>query len=180
MHAHNSLAMFMRNRTQQFIEDFCNEDDDVWAMRAARKYDASGVEKARRAEQAEFELRMVEMKKERQAVRVAKKNAMFAELAGVRIILSGSEINNLTGKKMDEQYRKLRTIWGSRLPATKGFTGLKVAERKLALKAVIQQHLALKAKGEVEMELVPVSAVSEVIELTATAWEEDEDEVLGD
>ncbi|KAL1739797.1 hypothetical protein HDZ31DRAFT_15962, partial [Schizophyllum fasciatum] len=105
MHAHNSLAMFVRNRTQQFINEFCDDSDDVWAMRAARRYDESGVERKRRAEQAEFELRMVDMKRQRQAERVEKKNAKLAQLGAVRIIESESEIDrSLTGKSMDTQY----------------------------------------------------------------------------
>ncbi|KAI4517349.1 hypothetical protein K525DRAFT_211091 [Schizophyllum commune Loenen D] len=181
MHAHNSLAMFMRNRTQQFIDDFCNDDDDVWAMREARRYDESGVERKRRAEQAEFELRTVEMKRQRQVERVDKKNARLARLSEVRIIESVQEINaSLTGKSMVDQYSKLRALWGSRLKPVKGWATMDVKTKRIEFKALFEQHVALLEAGEAQASLLPISPAPEMVEITQAAWEEEEDEVMAD
>ncbi|KAF8991204.1 hypothetical protein BDZ89DRAFT_900871, partial [Hymenopellis radicata] len=69
MQRHNALAMFSRNHTQQFVDAFFSPEDHIWVMHAARKLDAAGFEKARRKEQAEFEIRMVEMKRQKIASR---------------------------------------------------------------------------------------------------------------
>ncbi|KAL1732840.1 hypothetical protein EV714DRAFT_270463 [Schizophyllum commune] len=176
---HNAITMYKNNDTQQFSDQYLQDDDRVYVMRTARELDASGVERKRRKEQAEFECRMVEMKRQRLAAREMKRREKEAMLAATPEVKSEAEIDKMTGKMLDVQFAKLKSIWGPQLTLPPGRWNMPVKSKKLALKAVFREHLALQAKGvprsDVEADL---THTSEFLEVTEDAWYEEEDEEM--
>ncbi|KAJ7029252.1 hypothetical protein C8F04DRAFT_905970, partial [Mycena alexandri] len=63
LHQFNAAAMYNQNDTQDFMDALFEWPDHLYIMRLARKEDASGIERKRKAELAEFRIRLAAMKK---------------------------------------------------------------------------------------------------------------------
>ncbi|KAJ7206600.1 hypothetical protein GGX14DRAFT_366983, partial [Mycena pura] len=136
---HNGMAMYTRNHTREFAKRFFTAEDQTWIMRAARDQSASGTERERRREQAEFEQRLVEMKKERHQKRQDKAAERQQLLDDTELVTDGAAIDKLTGKKLDVQIDKLKALWIKRIKLP--LKGLRVEDKKIALKAAMKEHL---------------------------------------
>ncbi|KAF8202587.1 hypothetical protein K438DRAFT_1757917 [Mycena galopus ATCC 62051] len=64
LHQYNSLAMYRRNDTQDFMDAVLTDEDHAFIMREARRVDASGAEALRRQEIVDFRIKTAEMHKE--------------------------------------------------------------------------------------------------------------------
>ncbi|KAF8995156.1 hypothetical protein BDZ89DRAFT_1029665 [Hymenopellis radicata] len=179
MTTHNALAMFSRNHTQQFVNAFFGADDHVWAMRKAREIDAAGWEKARRREQAEFELRMVEMKRVKIAKRKEQADQRRHELDSTPLIPDLEVIPGLTIKKLDIQLDKLRLLWGSNIVIPKKSHIKKSQEKKDALKDAFRTHQRLLLeKGCLPEVPRDTTFDSDTLEVTVEAWHAEDDEEM--
>ncbi|KAI4293595.1 hypothetical protein K525DRAFT_275059 [Schizophyllum commune Loenen D] len=178
MDKHNAIAMYTTNDTQQFSDQHFQDADHVYVMRKAREHDASGVERRRRKEQAEFECEMVEMKRRRIMARAAKRTEKEALLASTPEVKSEEEIMRMTGKLIDLQFAKLKSIWGPKLTLPPGRWSMPVESKKLALVEVFRQHLRLKVDGASQASDSGAEDVSETVEITTDAWYEEEDEEM--
>ncbi|KAF9025936.1 hypothetical protein BDZ89DRAFT_1179475 [Hymenopellis radicata] len=156
-------------------------EDHLWTMRAARKLDASGFEKKRRREQANFEMRMVEMKRIKVAKRKEAADSKQRELDSIPFIVGVENIERLklTGKKLDVQLDKLRLMWGPQVQISKKKDVLKVALKRDALMKAWPLHLQLLRNGATpaRAQLDGFEDV-EVVEMTVEAWHEDDDEEM--
>ncbi|KAL1686393.1 hypothetical protein GGG16DRAFT_64388 [Schizophyllum commune] len=172
---HNALAMYIRNETEKFVQAYFTDEDYLWAMRTAREYDASGIERKRRREQAAFEVRMVEMKRARIATREAKKAAKRGKLAAVLIVSSEAAVDKLSGTRLTEQYDKLRAMWGPRLNVL-GWSKLNVARKKVALVGLLRRHRQFLQDGEEPAEGEDTATTKELLEVTLEPWFGEEDD----
>ncbi|KAI5827506.1 hypothetical protein K523DRAFT_418389 [Schizophyllum commune Tattone D] len=178
MHQYNALAMYITNETENFVQAYFGEDDYVWAMRAAREYDASGIERRRRREQAAFEARVVEMKRERIEAREVKNKARREKLAAVDLISDLSEAKGMTGVQLSSQLALLREMWGKRLEVPPRWSSMRVADKARAFGSVFLQHLHLLQMGDKPVDLRRSNGEEEVVELTMDPWYADEDDEM--
>ncbi|KAJ7056037.1 hypothetical protein C8F01DRAFT_1234071 [Mycena amicta] len=161
----NGLSMHKRNETSKFVDAFFEAEDHVWVMREARKYQAEGHEKKWRMEQAEFEVKMVAMKRERRAVRQEKDRLKAVVVDATELVTDDEKLGKMTGKQMNLQIDKLRAIWGKKfkLPTK----SLRVKDRMAALKESVKEHLKRleEAGGK-----VPSDDPGEEVVLVVDAW----------
>jgi hypothetical protein len=173
MNTHNASAMYTRNETREFVDAFFIQEDHQWLLRAARKRDASGMEKARRKEQAEFEQKLVEMKREKKAAKLEKERAFQRTLDATELITAVDQISGLTGKMIDIQLEKLKRRWGTpRIDA--GKKSDRVAVKKQTLEKAFKAHLELLKTDT--MNLVTSDTNRKDGVTVVNAWHDEEDE----
>ncbi|KAF8212629.1 hypothetical protein K438DRAFT_1565838, partial [Mycena galopus ATCC 62051] len=69
LHQFNAMVMYNQNNTQDFMDTLFEGPDHLSIMRLARKEDASGTDRRRKAELAEFRIRLTTMGKEKELTR---------------------------------------------------------------------------------------------------------------
>ncbi|KAL0957105.1 hypothetical protein HGRIS_003198 [Hohenbuehelia grisea] len=117
-------------------------------MRLARKVDASGLEKARKVEQAEFDSRVAGVAREKAEARRRRAEAETLRLSKVVLIKQASDIDTLklTNPQIDDQLAVLRQ-YDRDIPLK---SHLKVkAQKKEALVAALERYQKGLSEGSV-------------------------------
>lgn len=150
LHQYNAEAMFSRNKTIEFMNALFQEEDHTYIMREARKIDASGLERKRKAAQA----RLVIMNQEKEAAKHRKAAELRLRLDAIQLIDSVDALDSpptalgtgrWTGKLLDEQLDALKDRGMKGMPSK---SKLKVAEKLAAVKEWLPKYLeALKQRG---------------------------------
>ncbi|KAJ7623104.1 hypothetical protein DFH06DRAFT_1340416 [Mycena polygramma] len=73
LHQFNAAVMFNQNDTQAFMDTLFEMPDHLYIMHLARKEDASRLERKRKAELAEFRIRLMKMRKEKEVAKRQKR-----------------------------------------------------------------------------------------------------------
>ncbi|KAF8205788.1 hypothetical protein K438DRAFT_1579294 [Mycena galopus ATCC 62051] len=108
LHQYNSLAMYRRNDTQDFMDAVFTEEDHAYIMREARRIDASGLERLRRQEIVDFRLRTAEMHKAKATAAARKALEIRRQLRKTPIVTRTTNLNDLTIPKIHLQLNALR------------------------------------------------------------------------
>ncbi|KAJ6455550.1 hypothetical protein C8R47DRAFT_1250858, partial [Mycena vitilis] len=112
LHQFNAMQMYRTNDTQAFMDAIFTRDDDLYIMRKAREIDASGLEKQRKQELADFRVRLASMKKAQQKAAKEKAAKELHELLKVPFISCVADIYSpqwkLTIPRLHQQLQLLR------------------------------------------------------------------------
>ncbi|KAJ7604096.1 hypothetical protein DFH06DRAFT_1349726 [Mycena polygramma] len=112
LHQFNAMLMYRTNDTQAFMDAVFTRDDDLYIMRKAREIDASGLEKQRKKDLADFRVRLATMKKAQQKAARIKAAKELQELLKVPFISCVADIYSpqwkLTIPKIHQQLQLLR------------------------------------------------------------------------
>jgi len=148
LHQHNARQMWARNDTQEFMDATLDALDHTFLMREARKLDSSGLEAKRRKAQVDFDLRVAELKREKDAEKKRQQIASLRAVFDVEVVLSESEIDKMTVKQLDEQldlYQKY-ALDEVLVKMTKKARGLKVEKQRLT-KEALKRYLKHLSNG---------------------------------
>ncbi|KAJ7895747.1 hypothetical protein B0H13DRAFT_1624250 [Mycena leptocephala] len=108
LHQYNSLAMYRRNDTQDFMDAVLTDEDHAFIMREARRVDASGAEALRRQEIVDFRIKTAEMHKEKALAAARKAIQIRRELRRLPIVSRTQILSELTIPKIHLQLNALR------------------------------------------------------------------------
>jgi hypothetical protein len=108
LHQYNSLAMYRRNNTQDFMDAVLTDEDHAFIMREARRVDASGAEALRRQEIVDFRIKTAEMPKEKALAAARKAIQIRRELRRLPIVSRTQILSELTIPKIHLQLNALR------------------------------------------------------------------------
>ncbi len=78
--------MFSHNETQRFMDCLFHSEDHKYVMKAAQMLDASGLEKKRKLEQKEFDVKFTAMKREKAAEKEWQAKEVLDHLTSVPLI----------------------------------------------------------------------------------------------
>ncbi|KAJ6483549.1 hypothetical protein C8R47DRAFT_1048987 [Mycena vitilis] len=114
LHQFNAAVMFNQNNTQDFMDAVFEMPDHLYIMRLARAEDASGIEKKRKSELAEFRIRLSTMRKEKEIAKRQKEIEDLRILVKVKLVSTVAKIYaagreaNLTVKMLHQQLDAFR------------------------------------------------------------------------
>ncbi|KAF7346732.1 hypothetical protein MSAN_01811500 [Mycena sanguinolenta] len=108
LHQYNSLAMYRRNDTQDFMDVVLTEEDHAYIMREARRIDSSGLERLRRQEVVDFRVKTAEMHKAKANAAAQKALETRRQLRKTVIVTRTTNIDDLTIPKIHLQLNALR------------------------------------------------------------------------
>ncbi|KAJ7342822.1 hypothetical protein DFH08DRAFT_962860 [Mycena albidolilacea] len=114
LHQFNAMVMFNQKNTQDFMDALFEMPDHLYIMRLARKEDASGIERTRKTELAEFRVRLAKMRKEKEVAKRKKEVDDLRILMKVRLVSTVAQIYdtargaNLTVKLLHQQLDAFR------------------------------------------------------------------------
>ncbi|SJL16076.1 uncharacterized protein ARMOST_19592 [Armillaria ostoyae] len=183
LHQYNALVMFGHNETRRFMDRLFHSEDHKYVMKAARMLDASGLEKKRKLEQKEFDVKFTAMKREKAAEKERRAKEVLDHLTSVPLIDTVDEVRKqgMTIKKLDEQLDVLRKIWKDTKIPLKSHIPWKEDKQK-ALEEAFERHQILLMEIEDDMCLVLETEKDEetdipiVEDFCGGEDEEDEDE----
>ncbi|KAF8188240.1 hypothetical protein K438DRAFT_1972424 [Mycena galopus ATCC 62051] len=105
---YNSLAMYRRNDTQNFMDAVLSDEDHTYIMREARKIDCNGLERLRRQKIIDFRLKTAEMHKAKATAAAQKALETRRQLRKIAIVTHTTNLNDLTIPKIHLQLNTLR------------------------------------------------------------------------
>ncbi|KAJ7681839.1 hypothetical protein DFH06DRAFT_1314093 [Mycena polygramma] len=114
LHQFNAAVMFNQNNTQDFMDAVFEMPDHLYIMRLAWAEDASGIEKKRKAELAEFRIRLSTMRKEKEIAKRQKEIEDLRILVKVKLVSTVAKIYatgreaNLSVKMLHQQLDAFR------------------------------------------------------------------------
>ncbi|KAF8177867.1 hypothetical protein BJ912DRAFT_930228 [Pholiota molesta] len=167
LHQYNAQAMFTRNETQTFMDTLLDHLDHAFIMCKARELDSSKLEVKRRKAQVAFDLRVAQIKREKDAEKKQQEIIYLQHALTVTLVQSAADIAKLTVKQLDKQLDLLQKFGNDKvLPKTRKVRGLKPEKQKLLNEALLRYTTHL-SEDEDRPELDP----------TQHSWE-DEDIVI--
>ncbi|KAJ7213389.1 hypothetical protein GGX14DRAFT_392897 [Mycena pura] len=108
LHHYNSLVMYRRNDTQDFMDAVLTNEDHTFIMREARKIDSNGLERLRRQDIVDFRVRTAEMNKAKALASAQKALEIRRELRKTVIVARTATLTELTIVKTHLQLNALR------------------------------------------------------------------------
>ncbi|KAJ7249966.1 hypothetical protein C8J57DRAFT_1521561 [Mycena rebaudengoi] len=186
LHQFNALVMYQQNNTQDFMDALFEPPDYLYVMRLARKEDASGLERQRKAELAEFQIRFATLKKTKALAKHQKDMDDLHVLVKLPLVSSVAQIydttqgRNLTVAKLNQQLNAFRM---------RGIPDLKVnskyarkADKQAALEAALKKYQASPELFQIpDAILLKVSGSSRGPETHVVVdWVEEEDVEMED
>ncbi|KAF8148860.1 hypothetical protein B0H34DRAFT_802746 [Crassisporium funariophilum] len=174
-HQYNALATYNRNETQDFMDALLVDEDHAHLRREARALDASHLEASRRKAQVDFDLRVEEMVRRKDAEKKRKAAEIFDRTSKVILVTTKAQITEkgMTVPLLDAQLDKLRQIGELEIPASKTARGKK-ADKQDLLKASFQRYTARVAAGL--NQVANLSSEPQDSEVITSNWHDDEDE----
>ncbi|RXW15388.1 hypothetical protein EST38_g10468 [Candolleomyces aberdarensis] len=164
---YNAHAVIRKNDTLTFMDTVYTEEDYAYARKVARKWDADGRERKRRAAQAAFEKKLAEMRREKAEEAQRKLQERQTRLQNAQIAQL-EQVDSFTVALLDEQLDKLREIFKDDQVPLKSHRGKKAAKITL-LKAALQRHSA--------RESIPDATYYPQEDNIAECWTQDGDEL---
>ena len=166
---YNAHAVCERNDTLVFMATMFTDDDYAYIRKVARRWDASGMERKWREEQAAFEKRLAEMKRKKEAL-VKQQAREWQERLSAVVFVDLAGINGLRVRDLDEQLDawQLRGGVDDVIPKYKSHQGLLQDKRDLLRKVLL--HVAAKGDPGLTQEDVSTGDSVEV-------WAQDGDEM---
>ncbi|KAF7972903.1 hypothetical protein HWV62_16626 [Athelia sp. TMB] len=139
MHQNVAQVMYMRNETQEFVEEHFTEADYTFCRREARLRDASQLEAKRLTEIREHDEAVVASKRARDQARedVAAQNRARIAAATNKLISTIADLPKMTCSQLDEQLEIFRQ-WDTSIRA-KSYYGKK-AEKVAAVTAAFKRY----------------------------------------
>jgi hypothetical protein len=108
LHQYNSLAMYRKNDTQDFMDTLLSDEDHAYIIRKAREIDSSGLEALRRREIVDFRIRTAEMNKSKSIAAARKALQTRRELRKIVVVTSTAGLSSLTIPHLHLQLNALR------------------------------------------------------------------------
>ncbi|KAF7335877.1 hypothetical protein MSAN_02324700 [Mycena sanguinolenta] len=105
---YNSLAMYRRNDTQNFMDAVLTDEDHAYIMREARKIDSDGLERLRRQEIVDFRLKTAVMQNAKAFAAARKALETRRQLRKLPMVTRTMDLHNLTIPKIHLQLNALR------------------------------------------------------------------------
>ena len=134
---YNALAMFDKNKTQDFIDKFFTNPDHKYTHKLARE--SSGEEARRKKELIAAAEKKIQLKKEKQQKRQEKTAEKAVRVSNIELIFDLSKVDGLKGKILHDQLDAFKAAKG---PNTgKLNSRAKVGSIREALKQDIQEKL---------------------------------------
>ena len=134
---YNALAMFDKNKTQDFIDKFFTNPDYKYTHKLARE--SSGEEARRKKELIAAAEKKIQLKKEKQQKRQEKTAEKAVRVSNIELIFDLSKVDGLKGKILHDQLDAFKAAKG---PNTgKLNSRAKVGSIREALKQDIQEKL---------------------------------------
>ncbi|KAH6880315.1 hypothetical protein BKA70DRAFT_1126587 [Coprinopsis sp. MPI-PUGE-AT-0042] len=164
----NAQAVAKKNNTVAFMAAVFNDDDFEYIRKVARRWDESGIETKRRAEQVEFEKNLAAIKLAR--IHHTGKEALErqARLAAVTIV-HADEVPKLTIPKLDEQLDALLACWDDKaIPKARAPRGNKANKANLLLEALTRHQERLNEH---------LSSIIPTEDMTVENWTQGYDEL---
>jgi hypothetical protein len=184
LHQYNAQAMFTRNETQTFMDTLLDHLDHAFIMCKARELDSSKLEVKRRKAQVAFDLRVAQIKREKDAEKKQQEIIYLRHALTVTLVQSAADIAKLTVKQLDEQLDLLQKFGNDKvLPKTRKARGLKPEKQKLLNEALLRYTTRLSEGAEsinILIQKLLVSLEDEdrpELDPTQRSWE-DEDIVI--
>ncbi|KAJ7911715.1 hypothetical protein B0H13DRAFT_1875549 [Mycena leptocephala] len=186
LHQFNAMVMYNQNNTQDFMDALFEAPDHLYIMRLARKEDASGIERKRKAELAEFRIRLAKMRKEKELAKRQKEIEDLRELVKVSLVSTLAQIYdtaraaNLTVKKLHQQLDAFR-LRG--VPDIKpNSTYPRKADKQAALEAALKKYQLNPELYSVPQEVISKISVAVIRPVTQVVvdWAEEEDVEMED
>lgn len=138
IHLYNALKMLAHNDTEAFMRKHFTEEDHVYLRKEARILDSFGIEKKRRRELAEAQIKRVEEKHEKKRKAAEKKQARETALAQLDLVTDLEVARKLNVAQLNDQLELYRGILGKENVPLKKDLKLK-AEKLEALLDVIRE-----------------------------------------
>jgi len=152
MHQFNAEVMFARNNTQAFIDTVIDGIGHTYLMRKARQRDSSGLEAKRRKEQVEFDLRVAQAKRDKDAEKRKQALEAHRNFLDIPLITSLTQIPKFKVKELDHHLDMLQQFGqDTDIPKLKKDRGLKENKQVLLCKAFKSYEERLKNGGETVM-----------------------------
>ncbi|KAJ7700437.1 hypothetical protein B0H17DRAFT_925361, partial [Mycena rosella] len=143
LHQFNAAVMYNQNNTQDFMDALFEPPDHLYIVRLARKEDASGIERKRKAELADFRIRLATMRKEKEIAKRQKEIDDLRILVTLRLVSTVAEIYNtardlnLTVKKLHLQLDAFRLRGVPDIKANSNYA--RKADKQAALEVALRK-----------------------------------------
>ncbi|KAJ7049120.1 hypothetical protein C8F01DRAFT_1093817 [Mycena amicta] len=178
----NALAMFVQNKTQEFMNNWFTPEDHQNLIVEAQRLDSAGLEQKQKHLQYEYDQRVLAEKHQKELDAAAKEARIQAALDTVPLIKSVDNVKKkwMTRDHLDEQLDKLRRMWN-----TNGVEKIKFPLKK-DMKNCPEKQAALIAAFTTHLELLKVvqdpsasssSSIEPPIELVREHWDADDAEL---
>ncbi|KAJ7589794.1 hypothetical protein C8J56DRAFT_784151 [Mycena floridula] len=137
----NAMQMYTRNGTQRFVDRLFEDSDHKFCRTEARTVLASGLEAKRRKAQKEFDLRLAEMKRDKELEKARKIREEADRLRAVVLITHRDQIftKDMTIPHLQDQLDILKALWDDKEIPLKSHIALK-ADKQAALVAAFMRH----------------------------------------
>jgi hypothetical protein len=176
LHQYNAIETFRRNETQDFVDSQFQEEDYQYVRKEARILDASKLETRRRREQKEFDLRVAQMRREREVEKARKIREELDRLGKVELISHIDEINaaGMTVAKLQDQLDVLKIVWKDTDIPLKSHIPKKADKQKALEEAFLRHQARVASLGNMLPEQPGLQSQPQIME----DWQSDEDEEM--